>query len=79
MLETILWVFLGIFIGSVGGILTISLLSAGKTEDLYMEIQDLRTQRQLLKGEIERLNKPRRKPTPRKKRGYKPRNTRKKK
>ena len=79
MLETVLWVFLGIFIGSVGGILTISLLSAGKTEDLYMEIQDLRTQRQLLKDEIHRLNEPKSKPTPRKKRGYKPRNTRKKK
>ena len=74
MLETVLWVFLGIFIGSVGGILTISLLSAGKTEDLYMEIQDLRTQRELLKQEIGRLNQPRRKPTPRKKRSYKPKN-----
>jgi hypothetical protein len=78
MLETILWVFLGIFIGSVGGILTISLLSAGKTEDLYMEIQDLRTQRQLLKEEIFRLDN-QVKPKPRKKRNYKPRNTRKKK
>ena len=74
MLETILWVFLGIFIGSVGGILTISLLSAGKTEDLYMEIQDLRTQRQLLKEEIFKLSKPRQKPIPRKKRKYRPRN-----
>jgi hypothetical protein len=81
MLETVLWVFLGIFIGSVGGILTISLLVSGKTEDLYTEIsnlsnevQDLRVQRELLKGEIERLNKPRSKPTPRKKRKYKPRN-----
>ncbi len=79
MLETVLWVFLGIFIGSVGGILTISLLSAGKTEDLYMEIQDLRTQRELLKEEIHRLNIPKSNPTPRKKRNYKPRNTRKKK
>jgi len=74
MLETVLWVFLGIFIGSVGGILTISLLSAGKTEDLYMEIQDLRTQRQLLKDEIHRLNEPKSKPTPRKKRNYRSRN-----
>jgi|TARA_B100002003_G_scaffold186615_1_gene175090 hypothetical protein len=78
-MTDVLWVIVGIFIGSIGGILTISLLSAGKTEDLYMEIQDLRTQRQLLKEEIHRLNKPKSKPTPRKKRGYKPRNTRKKK
>ena len=85
-MTDVLWVVVGIIIGSFSGILTISLLTSGKTEDLYTEIsnlsnevQDLRVQRELLKGEIERLNKPRRKPTPRKKRNYKPRNTRKKK
>jgi FtsZ-binding cell division protein ZapB len=85
-MTDVLWVIVGIIIGSFSGILTISLLTAGKTEDLYTEIsnlsnevQDLRTQRELLKQEIGRLNKPRRKPTPRKKRNYKPRNTRKKK
>ena len=85
-MTDVLWVIVGIVIGSIGGILTISLLTAGKTEDLSTEIsnlnnevQDLRVQRELLKEEIERLNKPRRKPTPRKKRNYKPRNTRKRK
>ena len=73
----VLWVIVGIFIGSVGGVLIISLLTAGKTEDLYMEIQDLRTQRQLLKEEIFRLSKPKSKPTPRKKRSYRPRNKKK--
>ena len=80
-MTDVLWVIVGIVIGSIGGILTISLLTAGKTEDLYIEIsnlgnevQDLRVQRELLKGEIERLNKPRQKPTPRKKRKYRPRN-----
>ena len=79
-MTDVLWVIVGIVIGSIGGILTISLLTASKTEDLYTEIsnlnnevQDLRVQRELLKGEIERLNKPRRKPTPRKKRNYRPR------
>ena len=70
----VLWVIVGIFIGSVGGVLIISLLTAGKTEDLYMEIQDLRTQRQLLKEEIHRLNVPKSKPTPRKKRSYRSKN-----
>jgi hypothetical protein len=72
---SLVWLFTGIFIGSIGGILTISLLSAGKTEDLYSEIsdlssevQDLRTQRQLLKEEIFRLSLPESKPVPRKKR-----------
>ena len=78
-MTEVLWVLVGIIIGSIGGILGISLVSAGKFEDQQNEIYDLRVQRELLKGEIERLNKPRRKPTPRKKRYYKPRNTRKKK
>ena len=69
-----LWVLVGIFIGSVGGILIISLVSAGKFDDLQNEIQDLRNQRQLLKEEIHRLNVPKSKPTPRKKRSYRPKN-----
>ena len=83
-MTDVLWVIVGIIIGSFSGILTISLLTSGKTVDLYTEIsnlsnevQDLRVQRELLKGEIERLNKPRRKPTPRKKRHYRPKNKRK--
>ena len=74
MLETVLWIFLGIIVGSIAGIVTISLTTSGKIDDLENEIQDLRNQRQLLKEEIHRLNIPKSKPTPRKKRGYKPRN-----
>ena len=77
-MTDVLWVFVGIIIGAIGGILGISLVSASKFDDQQNEIYDLRVQRELLKDEIERLNKPRRKPTPRKKRHYKPRNTRKK-
>jgi len=72
-----LWVLVGIFIGSIGGILTISLVTSGKFDDLQNEIQDLRNQRQLLKEEIHRLNVPKSKPTPRKKRSYKSRNRKK--
>ena len=77
MLETVLWVFLGIIVGSIAGIVTISLITSGKIDDLENEIQDLRNQRQLLKEEIHRLNIPKSKPTPRKKRSYRPRNKRK--
>ena len=77
-MTDVLWVFVGIIIGSIGGVLTISLVSSGKFEDQQNEIYDLRVQRELLKEEIERLNKPRRKPTPRKKRHYRPRNKGKK-
>ena len=75
---SLVWLFTGIFIGSIGGILTISLLSAGKTEDLYSEIsdlssevQDLRIQRELLKEEIFRISLPESKPVPRNKRNPK--------
>ena len=74
MLETVLWIFLGVIVGSITGIVTISLTTSGKIDDLENEIQDLRNQRQLLKEEIFRLSKPKSKPTPRKKRNYRPRN-----
>ena len=57
------WVLftIGIFIGGIVGVMTIALVSAGKTADLYREIQDLRTQRKLLKEELLKKfpNKPR--------------------
>lgn len=59
------WIFLtiGFFIGGIVGIMSISLISVGKTTDLYNEIEDLRTQRKLLRDE---LVKKQTKPTPRK-------------
>jgi len=54
---------IGLLIGSVGGVMTMALLSVRKTSDLYLEIQDLRTQRKLLRDE---LVKKQTKPTPRK-------------
>jgi len=73
MLETILWVFLGIIIGLITGIVIISMTTSGKIADLENEIQDLRNQRQLLKEEIFRLDN-QVKPKPRKKRNYKSKN-----
>ena len=62
------WVLftIGIFIGGIVGVMTIVLVSAGKTADLYREIQDLRIQRKLLKEEL--LKKFPNKPRPRKRR-----------
>ena len=77
MIETAEWVLIGVLIGSPIGFIISSVLTSDKMEDLDTEVQDLRTQRQLLKEEIFRLSKSR-KPQPRKRRTYKPRNTRKK-
>jgi|TARA_B110000263_G_C14806960_1_gene284611 hypothetical protein len=59
------WIFLtiGFFIGGIIGVMSISLISVGKTTDLYREIEDLRIQRKLLRDE---LVKKQTKPTPRK-------------
>ena len=69
------WILLviGLFIGSTLGVLVTALLSARKTEDLIMEIRDLRTQRILLKEEL--LKKQPSKPKPRK---YRKKNVRSK-
>ena len=60
------WVLftIGILIGGIVGVMSIALITAGKTADLYSEIQDLRTQRKLLKEEL--LKKKVSKPKPRK-------------
>jgi len=54
---------IGFFIGGISGVISMALIVSGKTEDLYREIQDLRTQRKLLRDE---LVKKQTKPTPRK-------------
>ena len=54
---------IGLLIGSVGGVMTMVIISVRKTSDLYSEIRDLRTQRKLLRDE---LVKKQTKPTPRK-------------
>tara|TARA_Y100001963_G_scaffold152734_1_gene238120 strand:- start:517 stop:735 length:219 start_codon:yes stop_codon:yes gene_type:complete len=64
MSEAIILNFtIGFFIGGMLGVMGMAILTSGKTEDLYREIQDLRTQRKLLKEE---LVKKQTKPTPRK-------------
>ena len=56
---------IGLSIGALVGAFTISLFVSGKITDLQSEVYDLRVQRKLLKEELE---KPKGKPTPRKKR-----------
>jgi len=54
---------IGMFIGSMVGIMTMAILSARRYDNMSREIQDLRTQRKLLKDE---LLKGQSKPKPRK-------------
>jgi len=56
---------IGLSIGALLGVVTISMFVSVRITDLQAEIRDLRVQRNLLKEE---LKKPQGKPTPRKKR-----------
>jgi len=67
-MSDILVFVIGLFVGSLVGLLVTSLLASRKTGDMMSEITDLRTQRQLLKEEIFRLSEPKAKPTPRRRR-----------
>ena len=69
-LQILGWIYLGIMLGGIGGIMALSMFTGPRMRDYESEISDLRLQRQLLKGEIERISK-RGKPTPRKRRNWK--------
>ena len=63
-METAIWIFLGLVIGTPIGFVVSSMLGMGKVTDLYMElaskdteIGDLRSVRAALKEEIFRLDK----------------------
>jgi hypothetical protein len=64
MSEWLLFI-IGVSIGTLFGVVSISLFVSTRITDLQSEVYDLRVQRKLLKEELE---KPRSKPKPRKKR-----------
>jgi len=64
---------IGLTVGVVLGVITISLFTSNGITDLHVEIRDLRIENDILR---EKLEKPKGKPTPRKKR-YRKQPTRK--
>ena len=78
-LQILGWIYLGIILGCMGGVLGLSLFQVRNVADLKAEIRDLRLQRQLLKEEIFRLSKnyKPRKPQPRLRRNFKKNNRKK--
>jgi hypothetical protein len=56
---------IGLSIGALIGVVSISIFAASRIADLDAEVRDLRVQRKLLKEELQRQDG---KPTPRKKR-----------
>ena len=76
-LQILGWIYLGIMLGSIGGIIGLSFFQVHRVADLKAIIQDLRDEiddlnfkNKILKGENKRLSK-RGKPQPRKRRNWK--------
>jgi len=64
-LQILGWIYLGLCIGSIGGVIGLGLFQAGRVTALEREINDLEFKNKILRGENSRLSK-RGKPAPRK-------------
>ena len=69
-LQILGWIYLGLTLGSIGGVIMLGLFQAGRVESLERQISDLEFKNRILRGENERLSK-RGKPAPRKRRNWK--------
>jgi len=76
-LQILGWIYIGIMLGSIGGVIGLGLFQVNRIADLRATIQDLEDKvddlvfkNKILKGENQRLSK-RGKPQPRKRRNWK--------
>ena len=75
-LQILGWVYLGLSIGVITGVFILGLFQAGRVTSLEREIFDLKEEKKLLKGQLNKSYK-RGKPQPRKKRTWKRKPTKK--
>ena len=75
-LQILGWIYLGLSIGVISGVITLGLFQAGRIKGLEREIDDLQFKNRILRGENDRLSK-RGKPQPRKRRSWKKKPTKK--
>ena len=69
-LQILGWIYLGLSIGVISGIFILGLFQAGRVKSLETEIFDLKEEKRLLKGQLNKSYK-RGKPQPRKRRNWK--------
>ena len=69
-LQILGWVYLGIMLGSVFGVMALSLFIGPKIKQYIVDIEDLEEEKRLLKAKISKSYK-RGKPQPRKRRNWK--------
>jgi len=75
-LQILGWIYLGIGLGSIGGVMGLALFQGGKIASFKREINDLEFKNKILLGENKRLSK-RGKPQPRKRRNWKKKSVKK--
>jgi len=69
-LQILGWIYLGMTIGCIGGIMVLSMVSAGKYSDMEREIINLNMKNKFLRDELSK-SAFKGKPTPRKNRNWK--------
>ena len=50
-LQILGWIYLGIMLGSLGGVIMLGLFQAGRVESLERQISDLEFKNRILRGE----------------------------
>ena len=75
-LQILGWIYLGVMLGSIGGIMGLGLFLGPRVKGYQMDINDLKEEKKLLKAQLNKSYK-RGKPQPRKKRTWKRKPTKK--
>ena len=70
LLQILGWIYLGVMLGSVFGVMALSLFIGPKMKQYIVDIEDLEEEKRLLKAQISKSYK-RGKPQPRKRRNWK--------
>jgi len=69
-LQILGWIYLGMCIGSIGGVIGLGLFQVGRVADMKATINDLEEEKRLLKSQLNKSYR-RGKPQPRKRRNWK--------
>jgi hypothetical protein len=69
-LQILGWIYLGIMLGSMGGVMALSLFVGPKIKQYTVDIEDLEEEKRLLKAQLDKSYK-KGKPQPRKRRNWK--------
>ena len=69
-LQILGWIYLGVMLGSIGGVMALSLFVGPKIKQYTVDINDLEEEKRLLKAQLDKSYK-RGKPQPRKRRNWK--------